>query len=149
MSAPGLRNSLGSRGHTLVEVLVTLALVVAAFLVALPPMRRAQDALAVDGAAAVTVRAMLDARHGAVRRSERVALHLDSTTAQLTLVATTDTLATFALGASFGVTLASSRDSIAWTPVGLGYGAANTRVVLQRGHAAETVTVSRLGRVRR
>jgi hypothetical protein len=32
---------------------------------------------------------------------------------------------------------------------GMGYGAANTRAIVTRGIAAETVTVSRLGRVRR
>jgi hypothetical protein len=42
-----------------------------------------------------------------------------------------------------------TRDSIAFYPSGLGYGAANTRLIVSRGAAAETVTVSRAGRVRR
>jgi hypothetical protein len=35
-----------------------------------------------------------------------------------------------------------------YTAAGLGYGGANLRVVLSRGSAAETVLVSREGRVR-
>jgi len=38
---------------------------------------------------------------------------------------------------------------MAYAPNGLGYGASNLTVVLRRGSAAETIFVSRLGRVRR
>ena len=53
------------------------------------------------------------------------------------------------LGSSHGVSLSSSRDSMAYAPNGLGHGASNLTVVLRRGSAAETLFVSRLGRVRR
>ena len=53
-----------------------------------------------------------------------------------------------ALGHAHGVTLASSRDSLAFDVRGLGYGAANLTLVARRGRAAETLVVSRLGRVR-
>jgi hypothetical protein len=46
------------------------------------------------------------------------------------------------------VRLAATRDSMAYLPLGLGYGAANLRAVLTRGRASDTVFVSRLGRVR-
>ena len=49
----------------------------------------------------------------------------------------------------FGVTLASSRDSLAYSATGLGYGVTNASLVVRRGLAAETVSVSRTGRVRR
>ncbi|MDC6711341.1 hypothetical protein, partial [Leclercia adecarboxylata] len=102
-----------------------------------------------EGAAAVTVRAMADTRHHAVRRSARTALFLDSATRHLTIVAGPDTVTVHDLAALFGVSLRATRDSIAWSPTGLGFGAANARVILSRGQAADTVTVSRLGRVRR
>jgi hypothetical protein len=48
----------------------------------------------------------------------------------------------------FGVRLSASRDSMAYDARGLGLGAANLSLVIRRGAAAETVFVSRLGRVR-
>jgi hypothetical protein len=52
------------------------------------------------------------------------------------------------VGALYGVRLEPSRDSMAYAPSGLGWGGANLRVVVRRGAAADTVVVSRLGRVR-
>jgi hypothetical protein len=46
------------------------------------------------------------------------------------------------------VALEATRDSLAYGPDGLGVGAANLRLVLRRGAAADTLSVSRLGRVR-
>jgi hypothetical protein len=51
--------------------------------------------------------------------------------------------------ALYGVRVTASRDSMAYDARGLGYGAANLSVVVHRGRVAETVYVSRLGRVRR
>jgi hypothetical protein len=49
----------------------------------------------------------------------------------------------------YGVRLAANRDSMAYDGRGLGVGAANLSIVVRRGAVAETVVVSRLGRVRR
>ena len=70
-------------------------------------------------------------------------------TAAVTVFAGPDTIERRPLGTVHGVRLTVTRDSIAYAANGMGYGAANTRVILSRGAAAETVTVSRLGRVRR
>jgi hypothetical protein len=42
-----------------------------------------------------------------------------------------------------------SRPVIRLSPVGLGLGGSNTKVVLYRGAAAESLTTSRLGRLKR
>jgi hypothetical protein len=42
----------------------------------------------------------------------------------------------------------ASRDTVRYGPTGRAFGASNTTVIVQLGSAAETVTVSRLGRVR-
>lgn len=141
--------SLGRRGATLTELVLVLTLVGLVTGFALPAARSAEDRLVAEGAAAVAVRALLDARHHAVRRSERTALLMDTVTAHLRIVAGAETVAVHELGPVFGVTLSTTRDSIAWNALGLGYGAANARLILRRGAAAETITVSRLGRVRR
>jgi hypothetical protein len=46
-----------------------------------------------------------------------------------------------------GVRLHATRDSMAYGANGLGVGAANLRLVLSRGARADTITISRLGRV--
>jgi hypothetical protein len=67
----------------------------------------------------------------------------------VTVRAGADTILRRRLGAVHGVTLSATRDSMAYAPSGMGYGAGNLRLVLRRRAAAETVFVSRLGRVRR
>ncbi len=51
--------------------------------------------------------------------------------------------------ARYGVVLEASRRVIDLAPNGLGWGAANTKIVLRRGAAAESLTTSRVGRLKR
>src|SRR6266513_2524256 len=51
--------------------------------------------------------------------------------------------------ASLGVVLEVSNPLVVFGPTGMGWGASNTTVVLRRGSQVETVTISRLGRVKR
>lgn len=146
---PATHDSLGPIGATLLELILVVASLGILAATALPAFRGAQDRVAAEGAAALTMRAMADTRDHAVRESVRSALLMDSGTRRLTIVSGADTVAVHDLAALFSVSLASTRDSIAWSPTGLGFGAANTRVIVARGQAAETVTVSRLGRARR
>ena len=74
---------------------------------------------------------------------------IDSASASLVGRSYADTVAHRMLASSHGVSLTVSRDSMAYAPNGLGYGASNLTVILRRGAAAETIFVSRLGRVRR
>jgi hypothetical protein len=46
------------------------------------------------------------------------------------------------------VSMVATRDSMAYLPSGLGYGAANMSVFLERGDRLDTISISRLGRVR-
>jgi prepilin-type N-terminal cleavage/methylation domain-containing protein len=136
-------------GFTLAEIVMVLALlgIIAGF--AFPRFAEVRDRLAVRGATSSVVFALATARHSAIRRATRVAVTIDTATAQVYVRAGPDTLEHLDLRDVHGVTLEASRDSVAYTPMGLGYGAANTRLVLRRGSAVDTVTVSRLGRVRR
>ena len=97
------------------------------------------------------VDAEADRRQGAreaLARAAIVAALVDSADGTVTLRAGADTLARRALGALHGVRIAASRDSVTYSPLGVGRGLANARYVVSRGSAAETVWVSRLGRVR-
>jgi prepilin-type N-terminal cleavage/methylation domain-containing protein len=137
------------RGWTLIELTLTLALLGSVLGVAWRPTRGLLDRWATEGAAEVVVRSLFDARDHAVRRARRVAVRLDSVQHRITAFVPGDTLTRHELLQTFGVRLTTTRDSLAWAPTGLGYGASNARIILSRGAAAETVTVSRLGRPRR
>lgn len=137
------------RGFTLLELAITSVFIGLVALIAIPAVAHARDRAAVHGATSLLVSALADARHQALRWQRRTAVQFDTVSANTVVHAGSDTLLRVPLDSLFRVALASSRDSIAFYPTGLGYGAANTRLIVSRGAAAETVTVSRAGRVKR
>jgi len=137
------------RGTTLIELSVVLALFGIVAGIAVPRFADYRDQIEVDAATNATVSLLSTARHAAVRRNAITAVSFDSMSAVITVFAGRDTLERRPLFALHGVRLGVTRDSIAYAANGMGYGAANTRVILSRGVHADTVTVSRLGRVRR
>jgi len=137
------------RGTTLPETMVVLCLVGILAVVAGLRVVAFRDRISVRGAATEAAATFALARRWALSRSVRTAVGIDTATATLTVRSYGDTVARRALGASHGVTLVATRDSMAYAPNGLGYGAANLTLVLRRGTRAETLVVSRLGRVRR
>jgi hypothetical protein len=52
------------------------------------------------------------------------------------------------LAGAYGVRISASRDSMAFDARGLGLGAADLSLVARRGRAADTLFLSRLGRIR-
>jgi Tfp pilus assembly protein FimT len=146
MRRPDRRPPPARPGATLVELVlatVVLALLAAAGDVAL---RRLADAAAVRAATSEVAGAFIFARDRAAAEARPTAVQLDARSAAVTIVVAGDTIRHTPLAA--GVRLAATRDSAAFAATGLGLGAANLSVVLARGAAAETVVVSRLGRVR-
>ena len=145
MSSPHLRPR---RAATLPELLLVLGLLglVAAF--ALRAGAPLLDAARVRSAADELRSAYATARELAMLRSERAAVRVTPATGAVVVHLRTDTALRRPLGALYGVRLTTSRDSMAYAASGLGWGAANLQVVVARGAVAETVTVSRLGRVR-
>jgi len=77
-----------------------------------------------------------------------VAIVLDTGRASVELRSGGVTIVRRALGASYGVHVGSNRDSAVFDARGLGYGLSNLSVAIQRGHFVDTLTMSRLGRVR-
>jgi prepilin-type N-terminal cleavage/methylation domain-containing protein len=137
------------RGSTLPEVLLVLTIMGILSAIAIPKTVRWRDRMSVRSAALETVATFAVARRWSLSRSSRTAVTLDTVAATLTVRSYADTIARRNLAASHGVTLSTSRDSMAYTPNGLGYGASNLTIVVRRGSAAESIVVSRLGRVRR
>jgi hypothetical protein len=113
-----------------------------------PRLRGAIDRSAVRGAVNDAATAYGYARRMAVTRRTNVAVRLDTGRVRLLVHAGAETLLVRSLGERYGVRFRGSRDSMAFDARGLGYGAANLSVVLERGAVAETVFISRLGRIR-
>jgi type II secretory pathway pseudopilin PulG len=136
-------------GTTLPEAIVVLCLL--GILAAVAGLRVAElrDRIGVRAATTEAVATFAAARRWSLSRSVRTAVTIDTAAAALTVRSFGDTVVLRRLGASHGVSLAASRDSMAYAPNGLGYGASNLTLVLRRGASAETIVVSRLGRVRR
>lgn len=137
------------KGVTLAELAVVLTMIGVMAGFAVPRFGAFRDAVSARAAATSTVALLAVARHAAIRRAITTAISFDTVAAVVTIFSGTDTVERRPLGSVHGVRMTVTRDSIAYAANGIGYGAANTRVILSRGAAAETVTVSRLGRVRR
>jgi prepilin-type N-terminal cleavage/methylation domain-containing protein len=137
------------RGVTVVELLV--ALIVIGVLAAIAGVRVAalRDHISVRAAATEAVATFALARRWSLSRAVRTAVTIDTAGAALTVRSYGDTVAHRRLGAVHGVLVGATRDSMAYAPNGLGYGASNLTVVIRRGASAESIVVSRLGRVRR
>ena len=136
-------------GTTLIEIGVTVSILGLVAGLAFPRFASYRDRIAVDAATSSTLSLLATVRHAALRRATRTAVHLDSAAGTVSIVAGLDTLERRPLREVHGVEFSTTRDSIAFAPTGLGYGAANTQIVIRRGAAADTIAVSRLGRARR
>jgi prepilin-type N-terminal cleavage/methylation domain-containing protein len=136
------------RAFTLLELLVVLSIVGLTAIVALRQLQRQLDRIAARNAVAEAATLVARARDEAVAQHTPVSLRVDTVAATLELRARGERLATYPLGGTHGVRLATTRDSITFDVRGLGYGAANLTLAVRRGAASETLVVSRLGRAR-
>ena len=135
-------------GFTLVEQTVVITVLGVLAAIAIRSIGRQLDRIAVRSAAREARDVFAAAREFAVARGVRTAVQIYPLSAEVSAHAAADTILARPLGALHGVTLSTSRDSMAYSPSGLGYGASNLRIIVVKNAAAETVTVSRLGRVR-
>jgi Tfp pilus assembly protein FimT len=135
-------------GATLVELCLVLTLVALLASIATRQIARYLDRTAARAAVAEAASVVLRARDEAMAQRTPVSVRVDTLGATLELSARGIVLSRAALGHAHGVTLASTRDSLTYDVRGLGYGAANLTMIARRGAAAESLVVSRLGRVR-
>jgi Tfp pilus assembly protein FimT len=136
------------RGTTLVELMVVCTLITVAAGLAFPRAHAILDGLRVRQAAHEVSGALMLTRAAAIRRGERARVIVDRAAATIRVEAGTDTLLRRDLRRMHHVTLRASRDTITYAPTGLGWGLANSTIVVSIGVRAETVTVARLGRTR-
>ena len=143
-----------ARGFSLIELAIVLLIVAVLTAVGLPQLRPFLDRIATEQAAQEITAALAVGRSGAVMQATRARVTIDADTLRI------DRLKVGTASewepwwrrpgpADFRVQLEVSNPEVVFGPTGLGWGASNTKVVLRRGSQVETITVSRLGRVKR
>ncbi len=139
------------RGASLLET--AMALAVAGVLLALvgPRLRPALDGIAADAAAREITTALAVTRHAAIHRGRRARLRIapDSLRLEAWDGVAWVPFATWPGPAARHVDVEVSNAVITYGPNGIGWGTANSTVRLRRGSQIETITTSRIGRVRR
>lgn len=136
------------RGMTIVELLVMVAILGVLAAIAVPRAITAMDRLSVRGAVEDVVLTLAAARAAASRGDAYVSFVADTRNGRVRAVSGGEVLAERDLAHGRGVRLEASRESVTFAPGGLGWGAANTTVIVSRGSRSDTVVMSRLGRVR-
>lgn len=139
------------RGFTLLEMVMVVILIGVLTAIVVPPLGRALDRAAVAEAAERYAALHETARQLAIARGRHARVELDSTQRRAVIAlrrsgTVWDTLAVQSLGRAG---LSASRTMVTFSPLGIGFGASNTSIIFSAGMAAETVTVSRTGRLRR
>ncbi len=138
------------RGFTLAEVLTVLVVVGALTALTLVPLRRLVDRLAVHRATSEVASFYTSARHMALFTGRRVRIGFSADSLVALRDGVGDSVRIRRPGpARHGVTLQASRTWLTMQPTGIAWGAGNTTIVLRRGVAAESLTTSRLGRLKR
>lgn len=135
-------------GATIVELVLSLVTVGILCGITIPRIGDQLDRLAVRGATRDVKTLLSVARARAIGRATPIAVHFRSADSSMVLRRGSDTLQHRLLGQVYGVSVRATRPFTAFGIDGLGLGGANLSIVLRRGAIAETVFVSREGRVR-
>jgi prepilin-type N-terminal cleavage/methylation domain-containing protein len=135
-------------GFTLLELVVVLVVTGILLGLALPHLSAMRNRSAVRSAMGELGASFSTARGAAIARRASVAVVLDTAMGAVEVRSGGQTLLRRPLRSIYGVVLSSNRDSAVYDPRGLGYGVTNLTVVVRRGGMVDTLTMSRLGRVR-
>ena len=134
------------KAFTLFELLIAGAIIGIAAGIAAPRVRQAMDWFAVEGASREVVNGFALARLAALRH-RGAEVQLDSL--GFTVRAAGRILHQRAITAGHGVRMRVNTPLVRYAATGVAFGLSNGTIVLSRGVSADTVVVSRLGRVRR
>lgn len=136
------------RGFNLIEITMVLAVIAVLSAITLPRAAGFIDRIKVRGAVTEIVAMFSTARHAAIARGAQTTLDIDLGRGAMVLHVGPDTLQSREIATAHGVEITSNRTSLTYSPLGVGYGAANFTITVRRNAAADTIFISRLGRVR-
>jgi prepilin-type N-terminal cleavage/methylation domain-containing protein len=136
------------RGFTLLELLVVMTVTGVILALVLPRFVTLRDARSVRGAVADVAGGFSLARQVAIAQRSAVALVFDTAVGLVQIRSANGPIRRSNLAQSFGVGFSANRDSAVFDARGLGYGVSNLTVIVRRGNFVDTLTMSRLGRVR-
>ncbi|HEX2721573.1 MAG TPA: GspH/FimT family pseudopilin [Gemmatimonadaceae bacterium] len=137
-----------THGFTIIEVTIVIAVASVLFAILLPRAWSFVDRIEVRGAVTEIESMFSLARHVAIARGRQATLDIEVANRSLSIRAGPDLVERREVGAAHGVSMSSNRSSITYSPIGVGYGASNFSLIVTRNRAADTIVVSRLGRVR-
>lgn len=146
----GRRRRWARAAFTLFELALVITLTGVLLTVALPRLAALRDRSSVRAAMADLSSAFSLARRAAIAQRTLVSVVLDtaSGTVEVRGFMGAERLTRRTLGATYGIVLGADRDSAVYDARGVGYGISNLSVTARRGAVVETLTMSRLGRVR-
>ena len=135
-------------GFTIIETTITLGIIALLSVIVLPRASGFLDSIRVRGAVTEIEALFSTARHVAIARAAQTSLEIDPGRGVILVRVGADTLEKRELQESEGVALRATRTVVTYSPTGIGYGAANLTLIVERNRSADTIYVSRLGRVR-
>jgi Tfp pilus assembly protein FimT len=135
-------------GATLVEITIVFTLVSAVCAVSIPRAATFIDRIAVRGAVTDIESLFSLARHAAISRGAQSVLAIDAAAGMFSIRVAGEMILERDVARGHGVAITSARQSMTYSPIGVGYGAANFSMVVSRGAESDSIIISRLGRVR-
>ena len=136
------------RAFTAIELTIVIGVVAILSAIVMPAMTTLLDRIRVRGAVTEIESLFSAARHIAIAREAQTSVEIDERTGSLAVTVEADTVRKAMVKADHGVELSSNRVAMSYSANGIGYGAANLSIFVRKGAVADTVIVSRLGRVR-
>lgn len=134
------------------ELVISLGVAAVVAAVALPRLASILDLVAADSAARDVTTMLAVARNAAVTHGRRARLVIALDTLRVDLwndAAGWEPFQRWPGPGDRAVQLSVTNPQVVFSPIGVGWGASNTTVTLRRGSHVETITTSRVGRVKR
>jgi Tfp pilus assembly protein FimT len=136
------------RAYTVIEMAIVVTMIGLLLAIAVPRVSAVRDRASVRAAMTDLGAAFSLARRTALSRRALVSVVLDTAFGTVEVHSGNTRLWRRTLGESYGIVLGSNRDSAVYDARGLGYGVSNLSLSVRRGDMVDTLTMSRLGRVR-